>query len=427
MAAETPARRLRITFLIGSLDIGGAETQLVRLVNALDRTRFQPSVLCLYGGGPLEMDLAADVPVSSASIHSIRHGRDRSRVLLAIRILRVILRELRRQRPDILHAYLPTAYVLGGVAAWLFRVPVIIAARRGLTSYHIYPYRRWRWLAKFANRVIDLHLCNSESVRNYAIEREGVDRARTAVVYNGIELPPADQPVPRLPDRWRPPGTTILVGVIANLIAYKGHATLLEALTQVVSDFPGLGIVLIGDGPERQALEAQARRLGLASRVVFAGRYSNAATLVRAFDFTVLASTEEGFPNAIMESMANAVPVVATDAGGTRELVEDGVTGILIMPGNAEALADGIRRMAADPEGRRRMGTAARFRVAKRLGVRRMVSATEALYQQLSCKRSLSASARSTCLGEPPSTDLGQRYSSAADASLPITNEPDEP
>jgi glycosyltransferase involved in cell wall biosynthesis len=363
---------MRITFLIGSLEVGGAETQLVRLVNALDRDRFRPSILYFYGGGPLELDLAPDVRITSVSPHRVPDRGVHSKALLGLRLLWTIGIGLRRERPDVLHAYLPVSYVLGGIAAWLLHVRVIIGSRRGLTSYQdIYPYR-----------VIDLHLCNSESVRTYALEREGLDRTRTAVIYNGIDLPPLG-PVPELPDSWRPPGTTVLAGVVANLIPYKDHRTLLEAVAQVACDLPGFRLLLIGDGPERGALEAQVHRLGITSRVVFAGRRLHAAELIPAFDFTILASTQEGFPNAVMESMAHAVPVVATAAGGIRELIEDGVTGILVAPRDAKAMADGIRRMAADPEGRRRMGDASRRRIAEQFGVRRMVDATEAVYQRL--------------------------------------------
>jgi glycosyltransferase involved in cell wall biosynthesis len=326
------------------------------------------------------------------SLHRVSHHGVHSRAILALRLLRTIGIGLRRQRPDILHAYLPTGYVLGGIAAWLIRVRVVIASRRGLTSYHVYRQRRWQWLARFANRVIDIHLCNSESVRTYAVEREGLDRSRTAVIYNGIDLPPL-APAPVLPLGWRPPGTTVLAAVVANLIHYKGHRTLLEAVAKVVSEEPGFGLVLIGDGPERAALEAQVSRLRIANRVVFAGRRMNAAELIPCFDFTILSSTEEGFPNAVMESMAHAIPVVATAVGGTRELIEHGVTGILVAPGDSNAMADGIRRMAADPEGRRRMGDASRCRIGEQFGVNRMVEATQAVYQQFISDGSVQARA----------------------------------
>ena len=378
----TTSAPIRITFLIGSLEIGGAETQLVRLVNSLDRSRFQPSILCLYAGGPLEAEVASDVKVSGVSLDRVGHRSVRSKALLAARILWTIGLGLRRQRPEIVHAYLPSAYVLGGIAAWLLGVPVIIASRRGLTTFQVYPYRRWQWLARFANRVVDLHLCNSESVRTHAVELEGLDRSRTAVIYNGIDIPPA-APVPELPAGWRPHKSTILAAIVANLIHYKDHRTLLEAVAEVAKDVPGFALVLIGDGPERAALEEQAERLQIADRIVFAGRQLNAARFLPAFDFTILASTEEGLPNVIMESMAHGVPVVATAVGGSRELIEDGVTGFLTASSNKDSLADGIRRMAADPDGRRRMGLASRCRIAQRFSVRRMVDATEAVYERL--------------------------------------------
>lgn len=382
---EAPDRPLRVTFLIGSLDVGGAEQQMVRLINNLDRTRFQPSVLCLYRGGPLEARLDPSVPVAGVQLDRVRHRGVRSKALLAVRILWTITRGLRRQRPDVLHAFMPTAYVLGAVAARVLRVRVVIASRRALVSFHIYPYARWRMLARLANRLIDLHLCNSEAVRRYAIEREGLDPARTAVVYNGLDLGPLDRTV-SLPEGWTRPGA-VMVACVANLIDYKNHRMLLAAFATAAGREPRLRLVLLGDGPERARLEAQARDLGIDDRVVFAGLVADAARYLPGFDLAVLSSDEEGFPNAVMEALAGEVPVVATSVGGVVELIDDGVEGILVPKGDAPAMAAGIVRLAADPDLRRRMGAAGRARIGRQFAVSAMVESTQRTYQRLARRR----------------------------------------
>ncbi len=376
---EAPDRRVRVTFLIGSLDIGGAEQQLVRLVNGLDRERFEPSVLCLWRGGPLEKSLRPDVRVDGVRLDRVEHRGVRSRALLAARIFWTIGQGLRRQRPDILHAYLPAAYVLGAVAAWFLRIRIVIAARRGLDSYHLYPYLRWRLLARFANRVIDLHLCNSEAVRGYAIEKENLSSGNTAVVYNGLDLP-AITDAPPLPEGWRQPETQFLAISIANLIHYKNHQMLLRALPRVVAEVPGFRLVLAGKGPERGALEALAAELGIAPHVVFAGSVESASSYLPAFDLSLLTSRHEGLPNAVMESLAAGVPVVATAVGGTPELIDDGVEGLLVPSDDDAGLAAAILQLVHDPKLRQRMGEAGRQRIASQFAVSRMVSQTEEIY-----------------------------------------------
>jgi len=377
-------RPVRITYLIGSLEIGGAEQQLVRLVNALDRGRFQPSVLCLYRGGALESALDPSIPVDGVSLDSVTHRGVRSKVLLALRILWTVGRGLRRQRPDIVHAYMPTAYVLGAVAAWCLRIRVVIASRRALVSYHMHRFARWRLLARFANRVIDLHLCNSDAVREYAIAREGLDRGRTAVVHNGLDLPRPGAPPP-LPDGWRTAGTTLLAVCVANLIHYKNHRMLLRATARVAADHPGFRLVLIGQGPERPALALEAEQMGISGRIVFAGSVPAAAQLLPAFDLALLTSDEEGFPNAVVEAQAAGVPVVATAVGGVLELITDGVDGLLVRAGDDAELAAAIHRLAAAPDLRRRLGAAGRDRIGRQFSVERMVTATEAVYDKLLC------------------------------------------
>ncbi len=384
VAVSETSTPTRISYVIGSLAIGGAETQLVRLVNSLDRSRFQPSIICLYPGGELQDVLAADVPVVSVDLARISHRVVRSKAALAVRMLLAIVRGLNSQRPEIVHAYLPMAYVLGGVAAWFWRVPVIIAGRRGLTSFEVYNTRRWRFLAETANRAIDLHICNSVAVRDYVIAREGIPPERTRVVHNGIDLP-SPTPVPALPLAWRTEGPK--AAMVANLIRYKGHREVIHAVADVTKRHPTFKLVLFGDGPERPLLTSLIRELGITDNVVLAGRQRDAATLMRAFDFTILGSSEEGFPNAVMESMACGVPVVSTAVGGVTELIDDGVHGLLVPYGNAAAMTQAILWMIEHPDRCRTMGEEARKRISDQFSTERMVSTTQAIYEQFLPRR----------------------------------------
>ena len=379
---STRRRPLRITYLIGSLDVGGAERQLVRLANALDPERFEPSIVTMLASGPLEQDVRPGIPVSHLSLRTLGQRRrpgQRGWFVQGFKLLHRLFRHLRSERTDILHAYLPAAYVLGALTGWVARIPVIVAGRRGLTSYHVYDERRWRALARLANRIVAVHLCNSEAVRRFAIEREGLRPERTFVIPNGIDLPV--EPAPPLEPAWDAP---VRAAMIANFSPYKGHDTVLNALQRVAAARPGrLKLVLFGDGKERRSAERLSGELALDGSVVFAGLVPDAAQFLPRFDFLVLASTQEGFPNAVMEAMASGVPQVATSVGGVLELVNDRVSGLLVPPSDPASMADALIWMIDHPHERRRMGEAGRARIGARFSTASMVSRTMDLYEAL--------------------------------------------
>jgi glycosyltransferase involved in cell wall biosynthesis len=376
------AQPIRITYVTVSLAVGGAETQLVRLVNGLDRGRFKPSIVCLADGGDLEGSISSDVPVTKP-LTSPGGPPGRGRIATGRRALALLTRELRRQRPDVVHAYLPAAYVPASLAAWPLRVPLIVAGRRGFTSGGIYGTAWWRVLASLANRVIDVHICNSKAGRDAALSAERVRSDRTRVVYNGIDLP-ASSGAALLPELA---SNNVQAVMIANFIGYKGHAPVLRAAAKVVEGHPHFRLVLIGDGPQRPVLERLCVDLKLGANVVFAGRRQDAAELVKGFEFSILGSSEESLPNALMESMAAGVPVVSTRVGGVPELVDDGEQGLLVPFGDVEAMAKAISWMLDHPDERRRMGDSGRQRITSKFSTERMVAQTEAVYEEFLATR----------------------------------------
>jgi glycosyltransferase involved in cell wall biosynthesis len=375
---------IHVSYVIVSLAIGGAETQLVRLINGLDRDKFKPSLICLSDEAELEGALASDVAVARPAGSRSAADSDRGRIAAGRRAISILARELGHQRPDIVHAYLPAAYVPSALVAWSRRVPVTVAGRRGFTSGKVYGTAWWRILAGLANRVIDVQICNSNAVCEAAVAREGVKRERTRVIYNGIDLPALTRPA-------LPPEMTSVepqAVMVANLIPYKGHVHVLRAVAKVVQRRPRFRLVVIGDGQQRRALEQLAGELGLGEHILFAGRHKDAAAMVIGFDFSILGSSEESFPNAVMESMAAAVPVISTSVGGVTELVDDRVQGLLVPFGDVEAMATAITWMLDHPDERRRMGDAGRSRIAGNFSTERMVTQTEAVYEEfLAAKR----------------------------------------
>jgi glycosyltransferase involved in cell wall biosynthesis len=373
---------IRITYVIGSLEIGGAERQLIRLINNLDKSRFQPSLLCLTGTGPLEAELDEGITVAHRRLPRISQTSRHDAVTTAIRLLSAIRSEIRRQKPDIVHAYMMTAYVLAAVAGRAAGARLIIAARRGLVTHQEYPYRRWRVFARTANRLIDFHLCNSEAVRQLAVTQEGIPFEKTGVIHNGLDFDVQSDPVWLDPEWEVGPGDGC-AAMVANFHAYKGHLDVLAAVRLVAGRYPRFKLILFGDGAERASIEHYLQEHRLESNVVLAGARLDAANLLGAFDFTVLNSTQESFPNALMESMARGVPVISTRVGGVPELVRDGVDGILVESGNPQQLATAMLELLDDAEKRGAMGEMGRARIQSDFSVRSMITRTEAVYLDL--------------------------------------------
>jgi glycosyltransferase involved in cell wall biosynthesis len=235
-------------------------------------------------------------------------------------------------------------------------------------------------VTRVANQFVDRVVAVSESVRRHTIERERLPPGRIVTIPNGIDLAEFDD-ARRLDSAWcRPPGGGPVVAMTAGLRPVKAHEDLLAALTLLCPQYPGLRLLLIGDGPRRRELEGMVRRLGLEPHVLFLGWQDNVASLLDQVDVFVLSSTSEGQSNAILEAMAASRPAVATKVGGNPDTVEDGVTGLLVPPRSPERLAESIGSLLADPARARALGAAGRARVERLFSAHAMARRLEDLY-----------------------------------------------
>jgi len=382
--------RIKVLYVITTLETGGAERQLAALVQRLDPSRFEAHVCSLSTGGTLQEALRrAGIPVRAIEFRALRDGRG-GPVGIGLRLLGrllALLAFIRRERPHIVHGILFWGYLLGTYAARLARVPVVIASRRSLGHFKA-AKRRYLSLERFANRMTDLLIANSEAVKADVLSQEGVEASRVRVIPNGIDAEAyGSPPDPALRAALGLPGAARLVGVVANLLPYKGHRVFLEACREIKRGEPAARFLLIGEGPLRAGLVAYARELGLEEDVGFLGSRQDIPRLLALLEVAVLPSLEEGLPNAVLEAMAAGRPVVATAVGGTPEAVRHGETGLLVPPGESRALADAVLRLLQDPAGARRMGEEGRRWVAERFGIAAMVREYEAVYEGLVAAR----------------------------------------
>jgi glycosyltransferase involved in cell wall biosynthesis len=342
----------RVVHYVDSDFFGGSEEAALHLIASLDRARWEPVLLHHPGAGVARL-------VEGASRLGVRTRAvprpDRARRMAGLAGLR---QALRTERPAIFHAHLswPLACKYGVLAAWLARVPAVVATAQ--LYLEVGSHAEQRLMTMALRRIIAV---SNEVRARYARELR-VPARKLAVVPNGIEVPPAvRRPDPALRAelvRGRP---DYVVLTPARLHEQKGHAYLLAAAARV----PEATFVLAGDGPLRAELERLAAELNVADRCVFLGYRSDVSDLLAAADVFVLPSLFEGLPVSVLEAMAAERAVVATAIGGTDEAVTHEVTGLLVPPRDPAALAAAIRRLQADPQLAGRLAAAGRERVQR--------------------------------------------------------------
>ena len=290
---------------------------------------------------------------------------------------------LREATPDVLQCYLYWGYRLGVPVGKLAGVPVTVSCRHSLSNSRGAERLLFPW-ELLADRLADAIICVSETVRDDTVRVGRVPERKVRIVRNGVEIPPHEP----IPYGEGPPR----ILVIANLIRYKGHAILLEAFAEVIRRL-GRGTVhleLAGSGPEEATLRTLADRLGVAGDVKFLGSIDDVAERLKECLFTVLPSFTEGSPMAILESLASGRAVIATTVGGVPEILREGA-GILVPPGDSDALAEAIVQLVSDPALARRLGLEGRRVVESTFGLDRMVDETLALYGELLSRKGITA------------------------------------
>lgn len=367
---------LRLVILSRSLDYGGAERQIVALARGLHERGHRVVVAVLYSGGPLEHDLqAAGVPVQSFA----KRGR-----WDVIGFLLRLIRFLRRERPQIVHGYLEFQNVLATLTQPIHRGRVVWGVRASDR-----PMARYDWLVQVVNRFErvasrfpDLIISNSHAGRAHVLSL-GFPANRVIVIPNGIDTD-RFRPDPvagrRLRDELGISHSDAVVGLVGRFDPMKDHPSFLTAAAQLAAQRAEVRFLSVGAGPAETAaaLAARAERLGVASRVIWAGPRGDMPAVFNALDVAVSASSSgEGFPNVVGEAMACGVPCVVTDVGDSARVVGD--RGEVVPPRDPIALAAGIDRLLTRAQQNDLDPVAIRMRIVEEFSVRSLVEQTEAV------------------------------------------------
>jgi glycosyltransferase involved in cell wall biosynthesis len=359
---------------------GGAERVAMEIATRLDQSRFE-SVFCAsryWDGLENERVQEAERRMQGAGVRYFGLGRRTSTDIYRWLGLR---RLLRRERVDVIHAHMFGSNAWGTVIGRLARVPVIVAHEH-----------TWSFEGRPLRRLVDREVIGRGSTAFIAVSRddqrkmieiEGVNPKKILHVPNGIAAPPPPSGADVRLELGIPAGARV-IGTVSVLRPQKALDVFVRASARLLRERSDLYVLLAGDGPLRGELTELVRSLGVQDRLLMLGYRSDASDVVAALEVAISSSAYEGSPLAVMEYMESARPIVATRVGGVPDLIEDGVNGLLVDPGDEAALAAAIGRMLADPEAARRMGEAARERRRREFTVDLMVRRFEALYERLS-------------------------------------------
>ena len=371
MTISTPPKKLKIVHLVTSLEVGGAQHNMLLGLPRLDRNRYEHHIVSIMN----RMQMRPQFLKAGIGVHTLglSHKTD---LAVALR-LRSLLKQL---RPDILHTYLIHGNVLGRIVGRLIGVPVIIGSELTIGQAG----RLGRLVTKLTNPLTDAVEVNSETGGKAIVAGLGVTSEKVEVVLPGLDLDAFGGTEGRAAIRAELGLKTSqhLVLYIGRLRRVKGVDYGIKAFAQALAKQPDMHLALAGEGEERQHLEHLTEELGISERVSFLGVRNDLANVLSAADSVLMPSLTEGFPRVAIEAMASSKPVIATRVGGTPEAIVDGQSGILVPPKDTGAMASAIARLVADPDLQARLGSSARQRTEQHYSAASYVAHLDEMYQR---------------------------------------------
>jgi len=374
-SASTGEQSLRVTHVVLSLECGGLEHVVVDLVSGGQARGQQVSVICLEQKGVLAKQLEdAGVTVhcchKPSGLHIRRMRRELRRLLLEV-------------RPDVVHSHQLGALFYAGPVSKSIGTAAVVHTEHGKHFEH---RAKTRWLGRYAARFADRYCCVSRDIAADVIRHRIASPSKVQVVPNGIDTGRFGQVAEDacgIKAELGIPGASQIVGTVGRLAEIKRQDLLIHAFARLREMVPAAHLLLVGEGPERQSLEALAKELSVADSVHFAGYREDRERLLHIMDVFVLPSRSEGMPLSVLEAWAAGVPVLASRVGGLPELIDDGRTGRLVAGDDPHRWAQAIATLIADSAPTRDMTAAAKAVVEEQFSRSAMVQAYEQRYRDV--------------------------------------------
>jgi len=390
------ARARKVIHVITRLDHGGSAQNTMLTALGHDRTQFEPLVVA---GFPGRWDAQGGQAATEENCRRLDKADVRWMLLSSltrevhpikdIQALWQLICLFREERPMLVHTHTSKAGVLGRVAAWFARVPVIVHTPHGHVFYgHFGPFQSWLFLQieRVLSTITDRLIALTVAERQDHLDREVGKADRFAVVPSGIDRERfrwARAQGKQQPDWFGCPAEALVVGSVGWLTDIKGHEYLIEAVSKLKQDFPSLHLVIVGSGDRHDALLQQAALAGLGDAVHLLGHRDDIEACLAEMDLFVLPSLNEGMGRALIEAMAAGLPVIASRVGGIPAVISHELTGLLVPPGDAGALETALRRLLERPDWAKQLGVAASESLDSRYGSASMVHTIESIFTEV--------------------------------------------
>jgi len=330
---------VNILHVISKLPVGGVENQLLMLLRKYDRKKLSPLVCSLSDKGEIGEELE-EAGIEVIPLKKLKHRFDWT-------IVKDIYSIIKTRNIKIVRTHQYHANLYGRLAAWLAKVPCIVASVHNVYTRDKKFHRRIinKFLARFTDKVVAV----SETVKKDILKYDGLAEDKIMVIYNGIDLNSfSDANRNLMRSKLGISSEAIVVGTVGRLTLQKGQKYLIDAVSTLREKFPQIVLLFVGDGPLRDELGNHIKTLGIDMNVIFLGTRRDIPQILSAMDIFVLPSLWEGLPSALIEAMASGKPIIATDIPPIKEIVNSEKVGILVPPKNSTAIADSIEFLLHD-------------------------------------------------------------------------------
>ncbi|HBR96497.1 MAG TPA: hypothetical protein DD979_03850 [Gammaproteobacteria bacterium] len=362
--------KTRVLIVTDEMEVGGSQRQITHILTHLDRARFEPTLLYFRKDSYLLDTLHAQ------GVECVKIDKNGA---LDVRFLMSLVRFLRERHFDVVHAFAFTAELWTAIALLGNRSRLITSVRGRYEWYSPLQWRLKGWVSRCSSQVVS----NSQAGLAYAAEQCGLDTDKATVVYNGIAMLDTQPAADALRD-YRAKHAYV-ISFVGRLVDHKNLPCLLRALARLTSRGLDAGLILVGDGPLRAALEAQCEALELQQHVYFLGERDDVTAIFSDSDVAVLPSFREGFSNTLLEAMLVGTPMVASRVGGTPEVIDNGVNGLLFESDDDAQFADQLARVLTDPSLANSLGERGRDSVQARFAMPVMIDQMQSLYEAREC------------------------------------------
>ena len=378
---------MRILLLNTQMEPAGAQKALMILAQGLQRRGHHVVVVTMYDSGNYLPYFKEIYGIDIINLRMRSHVGFGRKVFHYLKGLRSIYKIMREEKIDVLQAFSAYSNIIGPLVALVARVPVRATSQRVTlrnTSSRQIIYDR----VLTNSFIVQQMTAVSEGTRQFCIREEGIRPEKVTTIYNGIDPASYDHPLSdeQIIEFKRSLGLdadSFVIITVARLRIQKGHSILLRAIPQILSAFPEAHFLFAGEGRHRPQLEQEIQMAGLEHHVHLLGIRYDIPQLLAISDLFVLPSLWEGLPNALLEAAAAGVPAIASRVDGCSELIVDGVTGILVPPGEPEPLAKAVISLLADPQKTAVWGSAAKRHVSAKFSIESNIDSYIYLYERL--------------------------------------------